>query len=237
VSVSKLLDAAGGPQFDHTVAQLRQDREAAKARAEAAESFAAQGYRVLAERPAWRDTNCVELRWLRTPEGQKVTEEAISDPAHWAVWLDEDVNYVDRQSGDPVDEDSIDFYTEHHPEQEPEEGLRLFSTVIEKAVYAPVWFCLDYQGSGLDLEEFLKNARPVVHGEGQAHGGDADQDGARARCEAEAADAAKRERKKVLALNKLGDATMGVRREFVRKLLARLVDCTSWVSIDVGPAV
>jgi ParB family chromosome partitioning protein len=174
VSVSKLLDAAGGPQFDHTVAQLRQDREAAKARAEAAESFAAQGYRVLDERRAWRDTNCVELRWLRTPEGQQVTEEAISDPAHWAVWLDEDVNYVDRQSGDPVDEDSIDFYTEHHPEQQPEEGLRHFSTVIEKAVYAPVWFCLDYHGAGLDLEEFLKNARPVVHGEGQAHGGDAD---------------------------------------------------------------
>jgi ParB family chromosome partitioning protein len=70
-SVSKLLEAAGGPQFDHTVAQLRQDREAAKALTEAAESFAAQGYRVLDERPAWRDTSCVELRWLRTPEGQQ----------------------------------------------------------------------------------------------------------------------------------------------------------------------
>jgi ParB family chromosome partitioning protein len=219
-SVSKLLEAAGGPQFDHTVAQLRQDREAAKALAEAAESFAAQGYRVLDERPAWRDTSCVELRWLRTPEGQEVTEEAISNPAHWAVWLDEEATYVDRESGEPVDEDSIDFYTEHHPEQEAEEGLRHVSTVIEKAVYAPVWFCIDYQGAGLELEEFLKNARPVVHGEGQANDGDADQDEARARREAEAAEAAKRERKKVLALNKLGDAAMGVRREFVRKLLA-----------------
>jgi ParB family chromosome partitioning protein len=220
-SVSKLLEAAGGLQFDHTVAQLRQDREAAKARAEAAESFAAQGYRVLDERPAWRDTDCVELRWLRTPEGQQITEEAISNPAHWAVWLDEEVTYVDRQSGEPVDEDAIDFYTEHHPERQPEEGLRHFSTVIEKAVYAPVWFCLDYQGAGLDLEEFLKNARPVVHGEGQANVADADQDGARARREAEAAEAAKLERRKVLALNKLGDAAMGVRREFARKLLAR----------------
>lgn len=220
-SVSKLLEAAGGPQFDHTVAQLRQYQEAAKALAEAAESFAAQGYRVLDERPAWRDTNCVELRWLRTPEGQQATEEAISNPAHWAVWLDEEVTYVDRQSGEPVDEDSIDFYTEHHREHEADEGLRHFSTVIEKAVYAPVWFCINYQGAGLDLEEFLKNARPVVHGEGQANAADADQDEARARAEAEVAEAAKRERKKVLALNKLGDAAMGVRREFVRKLLAR----------------
>jgi ParB family chromosome partitioning protein len=80
------------------------------------------------------------------------------------VWLDEEATYVDRESGEPVDEDSIDFYTEHHPEQEAEEGH--MSTVIEKAVYAPVWFCIDYQGAGLELEEFLKNARPVVHGEG-----------------------------------------------------------------------
>jgi ParB family chromosome partitioning protein len=235
-SVSRLLEAAGGPQFEHTVAQLRQDREAAKARAEATESFAAQGYRVFDERPAWRDTHCVELRWLRTPDGQQVTEEAISNPAHWAIWLDEEVTYVDRQSGEPVDEDAIDFYTEHHPERQPEEGLRHFSTVIEKAVYAPVWFCIDYQGAGLDLEEFLKNARPVAHGGGRANDGDTDQD-SRARREAEAAEAAKLERRKVLALNKLGDAAMGVRREFARNLVARLVDCTSWVSIDVGPAV
>jgi ParB family chromosome partitioning protein len=220
-SVSKLLEAAGGPQFDHTVAQLRQDREAAIARTEAAESFAAQGYRVLAERPAWRDTQCVELRWLRTPDGRQATQEAISNPAHWAVWLEEEVDYVDRQSGEPVDEDSIDFDTQHHPERQAEEGLRHFSTVIEKAVYAPVWFCIDYQGAGLELEEFLRNARPVVHGEGQANDADTDRDEARARREAEAAEAAKRERRMVLALNKLGDAAMGVRREFVRKLLAR----------------
>jgi ParB family chromosome partitioning protein len=221
VSVAKLLDVAGGPQFDHTVAQLRQDREAAKALAEAAECFAAQGYRVLEERPPWRDTRCVELRWLRTPDGQQATEEAISNPAHWAVWLDEEAAYVDRQSGEPVDEDSIDFFTQHHPERRPEEGLRHFSTVIEKAVYAPVWFCVDYQGAGLELEEFLKNARPIVHGEGQANDADTEADEARARRETEAAEAAKRERRMVLALNKLGDAAMGVRREFVRKLLAR----------------
>ena len=176
---------------------------------------------MLDERPAWRDTNCVELRWLRSPEGQQATEEAISSPAHWAVWLDEEVTYIDRQSGEPVDEDSIDFSTEHHPEQQPEEGLRAFSTVIEKAVYAPVWFCTDYQGAGLDLEEFLKNARPVVYGGDQVNDADTDHDEARARREAEAAEAAKQERKKVLALNKLGEAAMAVRRDFVRKLLAR----------------
>jgi len=41
----------------------------------------------------------------------------------------------------------------------------------------------------------------------------------------------------MVALNKLGAAAIGVRRAFVTTLLARLVDCTSWVSIGVGPAV
>jgi ParB family transcriptional regulator, chromosome partitioning protein len=49
----------------------------------------------------------------------------------------------------------------------------------------------------------------------------------RQKAQAERAEAEKRERRKVLALNKLGDAAMGVRREFVKKLLARLVDCTN----------
>ena len=50
-----------------------------------------------------------------------------------------------------------------------------------------------------------------------------DEDKARAAAEAEAAraDALRRERRKVIALNRLGDAAMHVRRDFVRTLLAR----------------
>ena len=190
-AIQKLLNAAGGPMFDHTVAQLRQEREEAQARAEAAQSFAAQGYRVLNERPAWRDASCVELRWLRTAEGNEVTEEAITNPAHWAVWLEEDAAFVDRETGEPVDEDTIDFHTEHHANEQADEGLRRFSTVIEKTVYTPSWYCIDHEGAGLDLDGFLKNARPVVHGEGRSTSTDEDQDEARARREAEAAEAAK----------------------------------------------
>jgi ParB family chromosome partitioning protein len=76
---------------------------------------------------AWSCGGCVP------PRASRPTEEAISNPTRWAVWPDEEVTYVDRESGEPVDEDAIDFYTEHHPEQEAEEGLRHVSTVIEKA--------------------------------------------------------------------------------------------------------
>ena len=79
-----------------------------------------------------------------------------------------------------------------------------------------------------DLAEFLTRCEPIVHNGGQPQ----DPETAESRAEAERA-----ERRKVLALNKLGLAAQEVRRAFVRdKLLARLVDCTSWVSIGVGPA-
>ena len=224
--LQQLLDAAGGPQFDHTVAQLRQQRETAKAYAEAAESYAVQGYRVLDEQPAWRDTTCVEPRGLRTADGDPVTEEAVTNPAHWAVWLDEEVAFVDRETGERVDEDAIDFATEDDPKRDAEEGLRHFSTVMEKTVFTPEWFCIDHEGAGLELDAFLKNTCPIVHGEGETGGDDSgDEAAARARREAEEAEAAKRERRKVLALNKLGDAAASVRREFVRKLLTPAQGC------------
>lgn len=149
-------------------------------------------------------------------------EEAVTNPAHWAVWLDEEVAFVDRETGERVDEDAIDFATEDDPKRDAEEGLRHFSTVMEKTVFTPEWFCIDHQGAGLELDAFLKNTCPIVHGEGETGGDDSgDEAAARARREAEEAEAAKRERRKVLALNKLGDAAASVRREFVRKLLAR----------------
>ena len=101
---------------------------------------------MLDERPAWRDTSCVELRWLRTAEGNEVTEEAITNPAHWAV-LDGRGSRVRRPGNrEPVDEDSIDFRTEHHPKEQAEEGLWHFSSVIEKTMYTPSWYCIDHVG-------------------------------------------------------------------------------------------
>jgi ParB family chromosome partitioning protein len=50
---------------------------------------------------------------------------------------------------------------------------------------------------------------------------DEERQAARQDAEADRAEAEKREHRKVLALNKLGDAALGVRREFVKKLLAR----------------
>jgi hypothetical protein len=80
---------------------------------------------------------------LRTPEGQKVTEAAVTDPAHWAVLMFEDAVVVDAAGGEPVDEDQVDWTTEHHPDRQPADGTRHANTVVEKTVWRAEYFCAD----------------------------------------------------------------------------------------------
>jgi ParB family transcriptional regulator, chromosome partitioning protein len=194
---------------------------------------------VIEESPVWGDTSCVALEYLLTADGEQASEAAITDPAHWAVSLYEEDGYADAESGEIVAAESIDWSTQDEPEAQPQEGFRHADSVVDKTIYVPEYFCTDYQAAGLALS-------PSILPPGGRHTSDTatdpdagDEDKARAAAEAEAAraDALRRERRKVIALNRLGDAAMHVRRDFVRKLLARLVDCTSWVSIGVGPAV
>ena len=226
-----LLKVAGTAMFDHTVAQLRQDRIDRQARTEAAAHYAGQGYTVLDQMPEWRDRSKVALRYLRTAESHVATEEAVTDPVHWAVLLVQSEAFVDTQTGETVDEDQVDWNTDDDPDAQPEDGLRHARTVVERTVWVPEFYCTDTEAAGLTLAEFLQNQRPIAHNPG---GGDDQDDDAAA---AARADAERRERRKVLTLNKLGLAAQEVRRRFVTTCSARLVDCTSWVSIDVGPAV
>ena len=80
-----LLNVAGTKMFDHQLAQLRQQRMDQAAYAEAAAHYEAQGYTVLPERPQWRDRSRVGLRHLRTADGDIASEEAVTNPAHWAI--------------------------------------------------------------------------------------------------------------------------------------------------------
>lgn len=213
-AVTRLISVAGQPQFAHTVAALRQERETAQAYDDAAKAWQERGFRILDQPPLWRDTTCVELRYLRR-DGESVTEAVVTDPAHWAVLLEETASFVDRGTGEPVAEDDIDFDTEHRPDSDAAGGLRHFGTVIEKPTFTARYYCLDYQAAGLDLVEFLTNARPVAPTDPDAAN---EQDGS---AETAHAEAQRRERRKVLALNRLGTAAQQVRREFVAKLLTR----------------
>ena len=80
-------------------------------------------------------------------------------------------------------------------------------------MFTPEWFCTDYAAAGLQLCDTLATrAQPASRGDHQD-----DEASAAARAEA-----ARLERRRTIALNKLGAAAMQVRREFIRtKLLAR----------------
>jgi ParB family chromosome partitioning protein len=208
-AVNELLSVAGTAGFEHRVAQIRQDRLAEQARAVAETVYAEKGFAVLADCPGWRDTSTVLLRHLRTADDQQASEDAITDPSQWAVLLLEDTALVDATTGEPVDEADVDWNTEHRPDREPAEGMRDATTVVETVIWLPEYYCRDPQACGLTLADFLTSAKPVIH--------DGEPESAEAR-----ADTDRAQRRKVLALNKLGAAAQEVRQAWVRDhLLAR----------------
>jgi ParB family chromosome partitioning protein len=222
-AIDRLLDVAGTNRFDHRVAEIRRERESQKAYEQAAASFAEQGYTVVDDLPAYGDTSCVELRYLCTADGAPATEEAITNPAHWAVCLTEADGYVDNETGEGVDYTDIDWRSRFSGTVE--EGKRDPNAVTEITVWEADWLCLDYAAAGLTLNAQLASrvealARQDAHGDSGSGGGGEDQD-VDARLAAQA-ETERRERRKVIALNKLGEAAQDVRRQFItEKVLAR----------------
>jgi ParB family transcriptional regulator, chromosome partitioning protein len=211
-AVSALKSVAGTASFDHRVAQLRQERLADAARAEAESTYAERGFTILDERPGWRDTATVLLSHLRTADGAVATDAVVTDPALWTVFMIEETVITDAATGEPIDDDEVDWNTEHHPSREPADGLRHADSVMEKVVWQPEYYCRDPRACGLTLAQFLTRAKPVIAGNHHTDNDDA----------AAHAEDTRAQRRKVLTLNKLGAAAQEVRRTWVREhLLAR----------------
>ena len=235
-AVVRLMSAAGSRSFDHTVAQLREERASAEAEAQAAQVYAEKGFTVLEQRPESWDQACIPLRHLVTAEGAEADDNAVTNPAHWAVLLYEDTALCDVETGEVVDEEAVDWDTEGQPDAEPGEGLRHAKTVAETTVFAPEYYCLDYRAAGLAPQSwFARQAGMVDTDTGEAVDLDDDaREAARQQAAAERAEAEKRERRKVLALNKLGDAALGVRRDFLNNALDMTAEL---LEVDSGQAV
>jgi ParB family chromosome partitioning protein len=147
----------------------------------------------------------------------------VTDPAHWAVQLYEITAVIDVETGAVVDEDEVDWDTQDDPDATPAEGLRHACAVTDATVFEPHYSCLDYRAAGLKPEPWFARNAGIVDTDGgdTVELGTDTREAERQNAEAERAEAEKRERRKVLALNRLGAAAMSVRREFVTKLLAR----------------
>ena len=219
-TVAALIDAPAN-RFEHLLSQKRKQREADAAFAVVAAELQAQGVTVLEDQPNWRDLGCVALRYLTTADGGEVTEDMVVPGPLWAATLMEDTVYVDATDGTTrVDEDDLDYDTRWHRDRDADEGLRHYDSVIEKTVVEPDWYCLDYAAAGFGLAVSLRNVAEAVGGfASPAAAGSAGRDVIDTEAQA---DADRRTRRQVIALNRLGDAAIPVRRTWIRtNLLGR----------------
>jgi ParB family chromosome partitioning protein len=112
-AVETLIGAAGTPRFAFRLEELRQAHESERAYAAAVHYFTERSYSIveLGDEPVWGETTCVALNYLLTAEGESANEAAVRNPAHWAVVLYEEDGYADAETGEMVDEDTIDWTT------------------------------------------------------------------------------------------------------------------------------
>ncbi len=220
---AELIKVAGTDQFEHRVAQLRSARHDRRRYEETAAALAALGYEVLDRRPAWSDQAYIPTNYLRDTEGKSLTDEAIAamDPRNWAVVLESVEAFVDAETGESVDESDIDFNTADDPSAEPAEGHRHVRTVIETTVWSPDYYCRNPHGAEVTMSDWA--ARQYgIDADRLADASDPDGAAERERARVEEAEQERAERRKLIALNKLGDAAAVVRREWLRdNLLAR----------------
>ncbi|MBS9535589.1 ParB N-terminal domain-containing protein [Mycobacterium sp. M1] len=210
-ALDRLSRASGDPRFVHVVAQLREERIEQAAYAKAVVDWTERGYTVLEDRPAFDDPNYVSYHRLRTADGERVDpDEMTLTPAHWAVTLTGYTGYADAQTGQIIDENDVDWDAED-TDTPAAQGKRHPNTLTEALVFeATQYYCLDVAAAGLTMPAHYSTTGTT------SSTGATDGQAAEDRAEAES-----RERRKVLALNKLGQAAEGVRRTFVTTLLAR----------------
>ncbi len=210
--LDELKRDVGTRYFKHTLERLRQQVIDAAAWKKACEPFEKAGYRVLDEPPRGFDASLVPLDQLRDADGNEL-EGPTDNPEHWAVYVDDVTAFVD-ESGEPVDETTIDWSTEGKPDKEPAEGKRHADTVREDTTWQPLWYCLDPEAAGLTVSDRFAGLSSAQAG--LKKDGPLDPAAEAAKQEAE-----RRERRKTIALNKAAAAAESVRIDFVKNLLKR----------------
>ena len=135
-------------------------------------------------------------------------------PARWSVWADRIEAWVDAETGEQVEEGTVDWDAEG-PDDAPADGKRHPKTVVEGWAWEPSYWITpeDAEQHGYQVPQ----APSVVYGNTAAAEVDPD-DAAR---RAAQADADKAERRRVKALNAAGLAETTLRREHITALLAR----------------
>jgi ParB family chromosome partitioning protein len=244
-AVTELLDAAAQGRFEHKHAELVETANERAALREGLAHWRDKGFHVSDVRPQYRSA-WTELRELVHAEtGEPVSDEQFEDltPEHVMAFVvaDCDETYVNA-AGEHVDVTSIDWSVQGEaPDVAVAEGMTDPRTLTEGEQWNHyvTWYHNDPARDGLEtFGEHRKRSRsaatdadlpgtaPAGVAEGQDDGESAEDRAdrlARERAERERlqAEAEKRERRKVITLNKLGVAAQNVRREKLTEAFAR----------------
>ncbi|MDI9940351.1 ParB N-terminal domain-containing protein [Rhodococcus sp. IEGM 1351] len=220
-------------RFVSTAEELRADRIAQEEFEDAAAPYADKGFRVLSEHPGYGTV--LAMADLRTRDGGEVTLEHVETNAeHWTVVLSKGQLLSDIETGLPLDEDAIDWYTEGQADIEAEEGLVHVNTVNIEDTWLPEYVCADPDAAGLQLSPVMVAVRtggpggdtavtaadPGTEAERIVHQEWLEAQAEARRKELETEERVRRERRMVRALNLKAEAATVVRRKFLSGLLA-----------------
>lgn len=243
-AVARLL-AASRSMFSFEARHIAGARAEARQRLRESLPYAALGFGVLTSDPAPDDPRFISVVDLRTNDGIDVTDEQVhAAPQSWVVYTEptDQEGVFDRDTGEPVAPDTVDWHTQGQPSTEAAEGLRHADTVERRPLWTVCYYLrADHLGSsGFRHEsEFVTATEESEATEADpANDGDSEAPEATARAaeratarrveqerEAERAAARKEEERqaarRVRELNKQGQAALEVRREFVTGFLAR----------------
>ncbi|WP_280394610.1 ParB/RepB/Spo0J family partition protein [Nocardia brasiliensis] len=246
-AVQRLLDTPRS-MFVYEARRIANQREELRARLRKSLPYAAAGFAILTEHPEINGsaTNFVAAQRLFTADDQPVSLAQIhAEPGRWFVYCHplDDVEVIDRQTGEVIDYDTVDWRTERSPDTSPSQGRRHAREVEQRPLWDAIYYLPTDQLDTVGLHEAVDVPDPEEDGAQIADtphsdpaadaGGVADpqeqqraQAAAQARAQAQARAAEERRCReqaehRATELDKQGQAAMEARRDFLRKLVSR----------------
>ncbi|WP_165697135.1 ParB/RepB/Spo0J family partition protein [Mycobacteroides abscessus] len=221
-AVEYLKEAATEGAFEHRVSELRQRRTAEATYAELAKPYADKGFTILpfdfcADQSELKDSYNLYPSLDGHVPSSIPWETIEANPHLWAVYLSEQECYVDSRTDTVVDGSIIDWNVHNKPDEEAADGKIHPQYIEDSERYVPDYYCLDIAAAGVFTWHDRQQARRAQN---PTSGVAASEDSEEKRNAAD--EAARVERRKVLQLNRLGEAAQAVRRTWVReRLLSR----------------
>ncbi|MFZ2174249.1 MAG: ParB/RepB/Spo0J family partition protein, partial [Rhodococcus sp. (in: high G+C Gram-positive bacteria)] len=118
IEAVELLAQSDRRQFDFHATNLLRSRKEQATRAERTAPYVEAGFTALDADPGYRDDTVIHWRYLAAVEdvesnsNARVSEDQVRErPELWGVWVETTSEYVDVETGEPVDEREIDWDT------------------------------------------------------------------------------------------------------------------------------